>query len=265
MKRDFPLVGFADTIVLMSWRKKIKMMVVFTVPVAVVVAAGWALRSESDYFVVREVPVELEYEQNQQVLVGSLKTDLQKQFAHLKGLNIWKTSLSELQSVLLRSPWIKTVELRRRFPDQISAYLELKKVSFLYVDKKNRIYSVVEDGEVIGPLDGEVVPSAPILRNNNIYADEKKLKKMVELLDQVPSIGLLKRENIASIDFNNVTGLTLNLIDEPVTIHLGEQNIQTKVLQILRVSDYLKSQNQKARVIDASFTKKVLVRPRKGS
>ena len=87
----------------------------------------------------------------------------------------------------------------------------------------------------------------------------------MEVFQQIPAIGPLKKENIESVDFNSVSGLTLKLLDEDVEVHFGQVNIQTKALQILRVLDYLKSQKHKARVIDASFTKKVLVRLRKRS
>ena len=110
-----------------------------------------------------------------------------------------------------------------------------------------------------------MVPAAPLLRNNKIARDVVLLKKVLQLFSEIPAIGALKRENIESVDYNSETGLTLRLIDSKAVVHLGEQNIQTKALQVLRVTDYLESQKQKARVIDASFTKKVLVRLRKRS
>jgi len=87
----------------------------------------------------------------------------------------------------------------------------------------------------------------------------------VQLVHEIPDAGLLKKDNISSIRFLQNEGLTLKFLDNKTTVHLGWENISTKGLQILKVQEYLESQKQKARVIDGSFNKKVLVRLRKRS
>ncbi len=89
--------------------------------------------------------------------------------------------------------------------------------------------------------------------------------KVLTLYNDIPSIGLLKKENRASVDFDSITGLSVTLVEDSIVVHFGHQDVEAKSLQVLRVTDYLQSQKQKARVIDASFSKKVLVRLRKRS
>jgi cell division septal protein FtsQ len=243
----------------------IKKILIFQIPIIIVAFMGWSLRGESDFFKIKEVPIEVEFAQDQSALIESLKPKISQSLNALKGVSIWKVSLKDVQKNLLSNSWIEQVELHRTFPNKISAFIRFVPISFLFVDNKNRIFPVTENGVKLGKTKPTLVPVAPILRNNNIMKDEAILKKMISLLDEVPSIGDLKKENRGSINYSQANGLTLTLIAGEEIVHFGEVDISTKALQILRVLDYLKSQKQKARVIDASFTKKVLVRPRKRS
>lgn len=235
------------------------------VPLVVAGSVGFYLRTEKDFFVVREVPVAIEHQASQEALLIRLRPEIEKEFSALKGLNIWKVDLGQFRQKVLNHKWVGDVELRRRFPDKISALIHLKKPILLFVDAKNRFFPVMDGGESIEPGWISTTPLVPILRNNKIFTDKKMLKKVLGLYKAIPPIGPFKATNIASVDYHPVTGLTVELIEEDVVVHLGNQDIQTKGLQITRVIDYLKSQKQKARVIDGSFRKKVLVRPRKGS
>ncbi len=249
----------------MDLRKILKTVLVFTFPLLLVGLLGWGLGHEKDFFVVRDLEVEMSFRENQEALLVALKPDIQKSFQSLKGQNIWTVSLSRFRSELLNNPWVKEVELSRRFPGAIFSRVHFNQVSLLFADKKNRLFPVLENGTKMPRIKANVTPVAPLLRNNNIFRDPARLQNVLSLYEQVPAIGAFKKGNIALVDHNSVSGLTLHLIKSDVIVHLGDQNIQTKALQVLRVIDYLESQKHKARVIDASFTKKVLVRPRKRS
>jgi len=235
------------------------------VPLCLVFGFGWYLRTESDFFLVRDLDVDVEFEESQEALLVSLKPELVDTISSLKGKNIWALGLSKIRGQLLDQPWVKEVELSRQFPNKIHSIIKLHSPSLLFLDRKNRIYPILENGEKLPQIRATMAPVAPILRNNNILKDRKALQKLIGLFLEVPSIGALSKENIESVDYNSVTGLTLRLVKGNLIVHLGEKNIQTKALQVLRVTDYLESQKQNARVIDASFTKKVLVRLRKRS
>lgn len=234
-------------------------------PLVATALLGWFLRNETDFFLVEQVPTEIEFEKNQENLVRSISPELNSRLNALKGVNIWKLNLSQVRSGMMTNEWIENVEIRRIFPNEISALVRFKNVVFLFINGQNQIHPVTTDGQILKKVSSSIAPLAPVLRNNKLANDKEQMSKLIALYNEVPNIGSLKRDNIASVDFNSVSGLTLQLINEDSTVHLGELDISTKGLQVVRVTDYLKSQNQKARVIDASFTKKVLVRLRKRS
>ncbi len=235
------------------------------ISVLLVVFLGQFLGTEKDFFMVSDTPVSVVYEGSQKAMVQALKPRWVEELLSLRGKNIWNISLPELQKKILENDWVGKVELRRHFPNQISTIIHLKDIAILFVGRKNKIFAITGKGEKLGPVEPTLVPVVPVLYNVRIAEDPELLGRLLGMMEAVPDFGVLKTENIASIDLKPMTGLQLNLIDSKVTVYLGEKNISIKGLQVLRVTDYLKSQNQKARIIDASFTKKVLVRLHGGS
>lgn len=247
----------------MKWLRIIKKSILFAIPLVVVALSGWALRSESDFFIVDQAQVEVQFQEGQAAIVDLLREEIKAPIQATKGKNIWSLDLSNLREQLLENPWVDDVELRRRFPNKITSLVHMAPIAFLYIDRKNRIFPVTNRGIKLKSVKTSAVPVAPILRNSKIMEKHSDIQLMIERLNQIPNVGALRRDNIALIDYRPTTGLTLKLSQGQELVHLGEEDIPTKGLQVLRVTDYLKSQKQKARVIDASFTKKVLVRPRK--
>ncbi len=249
----------------MRWLIILKRFSLVFLPLVLVLGLGWYLRTEKEFFVIESLPITIKASSNQQALLRSLKSDINASLSPLKGVNIWGASLKEVRLKILDISWIKSVELRRRFPNRVDTLIQLHEPALLFADKQNNLYPILVNGSKMPKTKASLAPAVPLLRNNNILSDPKKLKKVLNLFSKVPSIGPLAKENILEVDYNSVSGLSFNLIDEDVIVYFGTENIQTKALQVLRVMDYLKSQKQKARVIDASFSKKVLVRPRKRS
>ena len=243
----------------------LKKILIITIPVIIIASLGWSLRYETEFFVIKDVPVEIEYELDQEIVLKLIKPFVEPKTKALKGINIWKANLGDLRDNIISNEWIKNVTVQRKLPNKIFMKIDLQDIVLLYSDNKNRIYPITQSGKVLSVIDRTLVPEAPITRNKKILESESDRKQLIELLNEVPNIQSLNKDNIAEVDLLPVTGLTLELINEQATVHLGLKNISTKGLQVLRVTDYLKSQKQKARVIDASFSKKVLVRLRKRS
>ena len=237
----------------------------FSWPLILALFVGWSLSTEKDFFIIKDLNMEVEFNPNQEAFLVALKPDLRNSLLSMKGQNIWTVGLSKVRKELLDHPWIAEVEFSRHFPDKIHSLIRLHAVAFLYVDKKNRIFPILENGDQLPQMEETLAPPAPVLRNNKIVQQPQLIKRVLGLYGEIPPMGALKKENIASVDFQKGKGLTLRLIKERALVHLGEEHIKTKALRVLRVTDYLRSQKQKARVIDARFRKKVLVRPRKPS
>lgn len=247
---------------LIRWTKYVFLMFL---PLVLVASVGWYFRTQSDFFLVEEVPLEIEYDESNVELAHGLRPLLLEKKSQWVGANIWSLSLNEIRRDFLAIDRIQDVEISRHFPNKINLLVRLNPIVFLYTDNRNQLFPITPRGTVMEVVQASHAPWAPILRNRKIVSSRDDLLKLIELYQQVPKINFLRADNIASVDFDNTTGLSIRLIQGDELIHLGQQDVATKGLQVVRVMDYLKSQKQKARVIDASFSKKVLVRLRKRS
>lgn len=232
-------------------------------PLVLIAVLGWAMRYESQLFIIEDVPVSIKYEKSHHALVASVQRAFDEKLVGLKGGNIWAVDLGQLKKEIQVNPWVKSLKLNRYFPDKIVAVVEISQAALLFFDGKNNLTPVLQSGAILPTLSATTAPLVPILYNEKVFNNSVQLKKMIKLLTDLPNSGELQKVNRGSVDFDEIAGLTIQLLAEDIQIHFGHNDIETKALQVLRVIDYLKSQKIKARVIDASFSKKVLVRPRK--
>jgi cell division septal protein FtsQ len=247
------------------WLRRIYTLILILLPIVMVVSLGWYLRSEKEFFAIKDLDINFELATEQEALLLSLRPELENKMKSVKGQNIWSFGLRQFRDELLSHPWIREVEISRQFPDSIQALIHMQPVSVVYIDGRNRLFPILDSGVRMPQVKASLVPLVPLLRNQKILQDSKQLHSMLKLFNEIPFVGAFAKSNIEAVDFDPVAGLTLTLLKDSVQVHLGQESIPTKVLQVFRVLDYLESQKIKARVIDASFPKKVLVRPRKRS
>jgi hypothetical protein len=114
------------------------------------------------------------------------------------------------------------------------------------------------------PLPGaNLALDLPIVRGEKLATDESSRQKLIEFINSLPSTGMLSKSNIAEISYSKDEGYTLFLINTKAEVKLGDERVSVKIARVSQVLDYLAANNLKGRVIDASFSKKVLVRLRK--
>lgn len=184
----------------------------------------------------------------------------------LKGKNIWKLELEKVQADILKDTRIESVSIKRELPDMLVVEMKFRPVVFVYIDVKQRLRPVAEDGTLLNSVAINQAPDVPILRNHQLAQDPKQLRQLVSLYRQLPSEGLLSPHHIAQVDWTESEGLKVELNhSEDGFIVIGSEHIPTKSKRIESVLKYLESQKTRWRVIDASFSKKVLVRLRKRS
>jgi cell division protein FtsQ len=144
--------------------------------------------------------------------------------------------------------------------------MQLKPVVLVYFEGKKRMRAVTEDGSILPPMDLAYAPDVPLVRNSIFLKNEDARKKMLQLYLLVPNEGVISKSEVAEVDWNEAHGLVLEMSrGAEGEIVLGHGDVHLKAKRVANVLKYLESQNQKWRVIDASFAKKVLVRLRKHS
>ncbi len=221
-------------------------------------------------FEVKGVPVEFVFnDENAQgrgmtPAEAQLKDRIEASVKPLNGKRIWEIDLDDVRTTLVRDEWVKDILISRALPNELRVRVSPKNAVLLLVNKKGEFVPVTDDAELLNPLPLSVIPDVPLLRGEIFGSDLDRRKAAVEFVGELDTQGVLSRRNVSEIAWTNEDGFVLTLIHPKVEVKLGESKVDLKVLRVAQVLNYLSANNLKGRVIDASFSKKVLVRLRKG-
>lgn len=234
-----------------------------------------AMATQTSLFNVDEIPVEVQIVNSgsvEHILQQSVSQKISKNQKLFKNKKIWAVSLGKVHDVVVREPWVKSVRISRRLPNQVNIVVEPKRaVAMLLVQKAKgtipELRALTADGSVLKLPNSTAALDVPIARGPNLSAETEAGKeartKLIEFIASIPNEGSLSTKNIAEISYVPNEGFSLALIPMKSTVLLGNEKIQTKVTRVSQVLDYLLAHQLRGRVIDASFSKKVLVRLRK--
>lgn len=234
-----------------------------------------AVATQTSLFIVENIPVEVQIVNSgsiEHILQQSVSSRVLKNEKLFKNKRIWAVSLGKVHDVVVAEPWVQSVRISRRLPNIVNIVVEPKRaVAMLLVQKGKgvnpELRALTADGSVLKLPNSTAALDVPIARGAMFAAQNdagiEARAKLIEFIASIPGEGSLSIKNIAEITYTPSDGFSLSLIPMKSTVLLGNEKIQTKVTRVSQVLDYLLAHQLRGRVIDASFSKKVLVRLRK--
>jgi len=180
-----------------------------------------------------------------------------------KGREIWSVDVGEIASSVNDLSWIREVSVRRIFPNTIRLDIGAKPVAAVVVTGAGKLVPLSTDSSLLPTLPATKFPDVPILRDRRILRDEKLRKQTVQLLRDLPATGSLSAKNIAEVSSDSDEQFWISLIEDDLQIKIGTENVGLRAARVEKVLEYLRSNQLQARVIDADFSKKVVVKLRK--
>ncbi len=178
--------------------------------------------------------------------------------------NIWSVRLNRVKTILRRENWIKEIRLVRNFPNRVRIQVTPYSVVAVYVNSKGISVPLAENSAWLPRANLTHAPVAPVIRTGKLFKDSRLKIKVSKILSALPVDGRLSLESIDEVDIDKKNEVWLSLMKDRHRIHISDQQLQIKLARIEKVLNYLDSEKISDRVIDAEFTQKVLVRPRKG-
>ena len=232
----------------------------------VVLMAAYVFSFDQTVFVFRDLQISVNGERWHLQVLDDVKKKWSVKFIPFKNKNLWQLPLSKLHEEMAQDVGVFKVSTERIWPNQVKVTIQLKPILFIFFEGKKMVRPITADGEVLSPILLELAPDVPFLRNKVLVKNSESLKKLIELYLQLPMEGAISQTEVAEVDWNENRGLLLEMSSGiEGQIILGHGDIHLKSKRVANVLKYLESQNQKWRVIDAGFAKKVLVRLRKHS
>lgn len=235
----------------------------FGLVLLVVLTAAFAvLVQHPEWIRVQEFDIELAQGSGENLLFQRIKSTLSSQMKVYEGRLVWQLPLEQLHEIVSKDKRVKRVAIYREFPSKVRLEIEPHTPVLAYLARDGRIYPVARDATLLPALLAFEAPDLPILRGEDLR-DEPSLREIaIELLSAIPEDGAFKRSSISEILYNRKDGFKVFVTGASSEVKLGDTDFGPKVSRVQKVLSYLDSQNIKGRVIDARFSKKVVVRVR---
>jgi cell division septal protein FtsQ len=235
---------------------------IFVLASGVVAAVCLWLAFNSHWIRIESVQIDLQSTSTEDLLFQRIKSNLTPQFQHFAGRFFWEVPLTQVYDLTLRDKRVRKVSVYREFPSKLRVEIEPHTPVLEYLSSDNRLYPVAADGTLLPALTIFEAPDLPILRGDELKDEQKLRVSALELFEQIPIDGTLRKKNVSEIFYNRKEGFKLYASGSAIEVKVGDADFGPKISRIEKVLSYLESQNIKGRVIDARFSKKVVVRVR---
>lgn len=184
----------------------------------------------------------------------------------VEGKLIWEVDIFELQEKIKSLSWIQEARISKQYPSQIEIHIFPRKIIANLLRTSNKIQPISEESKVLEVADISKAPDAPILAHKSFLKDDELRAQALQLLKELPSDGSFSQKNVSEVYPSGKNSSNLNfqifLKHSHALVLMDTENVPLKAARVARVIDYMGPEELKSRIIDANFSKKVLVKPR---
>lgn len=205
--------------------------------------------------------IEIQSKLEDQILENYLPR-LRSSVAQFYGKNIWEVELSNIKEIVGQAVWIQEAQVLRRYPQTLRIEIVPKKAIAILLDKKRDFYLLSQEGTILPEIEKTNAPRLPVFQNPKVFVDKEMRQRLVTFLNSLPQEGELSLPQISEITIKNNNEIWITHLNTRAAIRMGDHDVPIKSARVARVLEYLEHNNLKWRVIDADFSKKVLVKLR---
>lgn len=211
---------------------------------------------------IKAIELDLVSSSKEDLLFQRIKKTLEPQFKHFEGQYFWSVPLSTVFEQTIKDKRVKKASIYREFPMRLRVEIEPYTPVLAYLSGDGRIYPVANDATLLPALPAADAPDIPLLRGEDLKDEPSLREAAIELYNLVPDEGDLSKRLISEIFYSKKEGFKLFVSGTTGELRMGDTDFGPRISRIAKVLSYLDSQNIKGRVIDARFSKKVVVRVR---
>jgi cell division protein FtsQ len=192
---------------------------------------------------------------------NKIKPVLEARLKEWQGQFLWDVKIEQVLKTILADVRISEAHVMRKLPNQIYIAVKARKSVLVVMNSQGDIFPIAEDASLMPAVKASEAPDVPVLRGKKFLQTNELRKLAVQMIQEIPETGVFSRQAISEISYDK-EGFWLSLINRGVRVKMGEGRISEKSDRVARVLRYLESEDLNGRVIDASLSKKVLVKLR---
>ncbi|HAM52450.1 MAG TPA: hypothetical protein DCP92_17775 [Nitrospiraceae bacterium] len=236
--------------------RKVKVKVYHLVILVILAGAGVLLSVAVHTAAMRLFPVkEIVFSGNKHISDSELKS-----MAGIhSGDSLLAISAKGISERLLQSAWIKSVSIRKEFPDRLLVRLCEAK-PFAILDKRGQTFLIDEKGGILEKMTGDTVPFLPIITGDPVRMRDT-------FTEAIRLAGVLKDKKIATERgrveiLANVKGPEdLAVMIDSVVIKIGQGDYEQKLDRLFSLEEEIKKRSITVDYVDLRFANRVVVKP----
>lgn len=231
--------------------------------VCLLLLAGAAMVFNNPQWIkVETIEIDLMAGSNQDLIFQRIKNSLTPQFKSFEGKYFWQVPLKRIHEATAKDKRVKRVNIHREFPSRLRVEVEPRTPVLAYLGADGRIYPVATDATLLPPLPFKDAPDLPLLRGEDFKDEQELRERAIELFEAMPEEGMMRKSQISEIGFTKKEGFKVFISGPNAEVKIGDTDFGPKISRVQRVLSYLEMQSIDGRVIDARYSKKVVVRVR---
>ncbi len=181
-----------------------------------------------------------------------------RNLAGLKGReNLLSVSSSRIFEKLSGSPWIRSVSVRKEFPDRLHILVS-EAEPFALLDLKGRLFIVDDRGKMLEELKDGSMPFLPVI-SGNPFAEKEVFYEAISLAKIIKKTGLLSRKDHIEIIAHKPQEIALNL--DGIVVKIGTGEYEEKLIRLTELEEEIKNRQIPVDYIDLRFENRVIVKP----
>jgi len=173
------------------------------------------------------------------------------------GESLVTLSYKTLSERLLKSPWIKSVSMRKEFPDTLSVSI-VEAAPFALLDMNGHFFLVDEKGKLLEKLKGSSVPFLPVITGDPLKKSEV-FSEALNLIRSMNDMGFSSEREHIEVIASKPQELTA-IIDGTV-VKIGAGEYREKLQRLVGLKDEIKRRQISVDYVDLRFANRVIVKP----
>ncbi len=175
------------------------------------------------------------------------------------GENLISLPSDEVADMLSESKWIKSVSLRKEYPNRLCVWIE-EAVPQALLQVKRDVYFVDGEGNVLEKIENAPVQFLPVIVSDSAR-NPSTFREAVNLAGIIKTKGLSTEKN--RIEITGVEkgpeNLTMNI--DGLTAKVGQGEYEEKLRRLFELSDEIKRRHVNVKYVDLRFSNSVIVKP----
>ena len=221
--------------------------------------------------IVYNLVLEAEYFRVRTIEITGLSMLTREEVLYLLGISAettsWQLDLPRMGARLTHHPYIKSVVLRREFPQTLRVTVR-ERTPYLAVSSHTQRMLVDEEGVVLRAVAPDQEPKVPhvVLPQPHVLEPgmrlrQQEVQRAFELLQAYQASPLAETLRLASLTVQP-SGISIWRFEQyPFDIRLGEEGVQLQLGRLPLALRYITQQHLAVRAVDLSYRKRIIIIP----